>query len=221
MVNILCYGDSNTFGLKSDLISRYTRSERWTGILQEALRENYYIIEEGLGGRTTVWDDPIENYKNGKTYLLPCLDSHKPLDLVIIMLGTNDLKHRFSLSCVDVAAGMENIIKSVLKSESGIDENSPEILLITPVPIRSIQNRDLDLMLLGAEDKSKELGNYYKKIAEKYHLYYLDPKDIVEVNSQDGIHYTVKGHKTMAEIVERKIRDIFEHKQNSEEHKGD
>ena len=114
MKTILCYGDSNTYGLKSDLVSRYPRNVRWTGILQEKLGSEYYVIEEGLGGRTTVWDDPVEDYKNGKKYLLPCLDSHKPLDLVIIMLGTNDLKSRFSVTPFDIGASMENLVKSTV-----------------------------------------------------------------------------------------------------------
>ena len=115
MKTILCYGDSNTYGLKSDLVSRYPRNVRWTGILQEKLGSEYYVIEEGLGGRTTVWDDPVEDYKNGKKYLLPCLDSHKPLDLVIIMLGTNDLKSRFSVTPFDIGASMENLVKTIIK----------------------------------------------------------------------------------------------------------
>lgn len=134
MKTILCYGDSNTYGLKSDLVSRYPRNVRWTGILQEKLGSEYYVIEEGLGGRTTVWDDPVEDYKNGKKYLLPCLDSHKPLDLVIIMLGTNDLKSRFSVTPFDIGASMENLVKTIIKSDAGVDFQPPKILLVTPVP---------------------------------------------------------------------------------------
>ena len=95
MKTILCYGDSNTYGLMPDSPDRYPRDVRWTGILQKKLGEDYYVIEEGLSGRTTLWDDPIEEHKNGKKYLLPCLETHKPLDLVVIMLGTNDLDHMF------------------------------------------------------------------------------------------------------------------------------
>ncbi len=210
MKNILCYGDSNTYGLKSDLTNRYARDQRWTGILQKALGDDYYVIEEGLGGRTTVWDDPIEEYKNGKAYLLPCLDSHKPLDLVVIMLGTNDLKGRFSVSSFDVGAGMENLIKTVLKSDAGYEQKAPQVLLVTPVPISSVGNVDLDRMLPDAEEKSRELGDYYEAIAKRYGIYYLDPTGQVEINKLDGIHYTEEGHRQMAELMENKIKMIFQ-----------
>jgi lysophospholipase L1-like esterase len=84
---ILCYGDSNTWGYDPVTQERFDKNERWTGQLSQMLGGNYDVIEEGLNGRTTVWDDPIEGYKNGRDYLIPCLESHKPLDLVIILLG--------------------------------------------------------------------------------------------------------------------------------------
>lgn len=209
MKSILCYGDSNTYGLRADLTTRYPRNVRWTGLLQQRLGSEYYVIEEGLGGRTTVWDDPVEEYKNGKKYLLPCIDSHKPLDLVIVVLGTNDLKCRFSVTPFDVSVSMENLVKTLLKSDAGLDFNPPEILLVTPVPVRSVGNYDLDQMLPDMEYRSKALEPYYKAIAEKYKIHYMNPGTEVEVNDSDGIHYTEKGHSVMASLIESKIRDIF------------
>lgn len=197
MKTILCYGDSNTYGLKSDLVSRYPRNVRWTGILQEKLGSEYYVIEEGLGGRTTVWDDPVEDYKNGKKYLLPCLDSHKPLDLVIIMLGTNDLKSRFSVTPFDIGASMENLVKTIIKSDAGVDFQPPKILLVTPVPIHSVgRAMDLDLMIPDMENRSKALSYYYEDIAKRYQLDYLNPEGKVEVNETDGYPLYRKGHGT-------------------------
>lgn len=211
MRTILCYGDSNTYGLKSDLCSRYPRDVRWTGILQEKLGKDYYVIEEGLGGRTTVWDDPVEEYKNGKKYLLPCLDSHKPLDLVILMLGTNDLKCRFGVSPFDIGTSMENLVKTILKSDAGVDFQPPKLLLVTPVPIHSVgRKEDLDQMIPDMEQRSKALGFYYQRIAERYPIYYMDPAGLVEVNETDGIHYTEKGHAQMADLMEKKVREIFQ-----------
>lgn len=210
MKTVLCYGDSNTYGLKSDLTTRYSRDVRWTGQLQKMLSEEYYIIEEGLGGRTTVWDDPIEEHKNGKKYLIPCLDSHKPLDLVILMLGTNDLKYRFSLTSFDISAAMENLVGTILKSDAGIGFQPPRLLLVSPVPVFSVGNIDLDRMLLGAEAKSKELGAYYEAIAKKYNIAYLNPAGKVEVDKKDGIHFTEKGHFQMAGLIYGKMPEVLE-----------
>jgi len=209
MKTILCYGDSNTYGLKSDLKTRYPRDVRWTGVLQKMLGDDYYVIEEGLGGRTTVWDDPIEEYKNGKSYLIPCLNSHKPLDLVIVMLGTNDLKHRFSLTSFDIATGMENLVNTILKSDAGIDFQPPKLMIVSPAPVFSVGNIDLDRMLLGAEEKGKELAAYYEAIAKKYNIAYLDIAGKVEVNKMDGIHFSEKGHHQMAQLVYEKVEEIL------------
>jgi lysophospholipase L1-like esterase len=209
MKNILCYGDSNTYGLMSDLKSRFPRDIRWTGILQKKLGEEFYVIEEGLGGRTTVWDDPVEEYKSGKKFLIPCLESHSPLDLVILMLGTNDLKARFSVSSFDIGVSIENLVRTILKTEYGVNFGPPKILLVTPVPIKSVGNIDLDRMIPDAQRRSKELAYYYEQVANKYKIDYLNPDDLIEINPQDGIHYTQKGHATMAELMEQKILEIF------------
>ena len=205
MYTILCFGDSNTYGLKSDLITRYARNIRWTGVLQEILGPDFYVIEEGLGGRTTVWDDPIEEDKNGRTYLIPCLESHKPIDLIVLMLGTNDLKSRFSVTPYDIGLSMENLVHLILHSESGINFQPPQILLVTPVPIHSVGRDDLDQMIPDMAARSRAIEPYYRLIAEKCHLYYLNPDQDIEINPTDGIHYTEKGHKRMAELVAEKI----------------
>lgn len=210
MKSILCYGDSNTYGLMPDLRSRYPRDVRWTGVLQGLLGDSCYIIEEGLGGRTTVWDDPVEEHKNGKAYLLPCLDSHKPLDLVILMLGTNDLKGRYSLSPFEVGGGIENLVQTILKSDAGPDFQPPKLLLVTPVPIHSVgREMDLDQMIPDMDRRSRMLSYYYEDIAKRYGIYYMDPGDKIELNDVDGIHYSAKGHAQMAELMRDKILEIL------------
>jgi lysophospholipase L1-like esterase len=207
MKNILCYGDSNTYGYDGDTGTRFERNVRWTGVLQKLLGEEYYVIEEGLGGRTTVWDDPIEEHKNGKRYLLPCLDSHKPLDLVIIMLGTNDLKVRFSLSARDIADGMENLIKTTLKSDCGREGGAPKILLMSPPPIVVLPI--FAEMLQNSEEKSKKLAPYYKEIAEKYKIEFLDVGEIILTCEADGVHFDAENHKKLAEVIMNKVKKML------------
>lgn len=207
---ILCYGDSNTFGLMPDLVNRYPRHVRWTGRLQKLLGDEYYVIEEGLGGRTTVWDDPIEEHKNGKTYLLPCLESHRPIDLVILMLGTNDLKERFHVSSFGIASAIENLLNAIDVSRSGPSFEAPKVLLVSPVPIRDVGNRDLHRMLENGFVKSHDLPVYCAEIAQRRGIAFLDPSELVQTSETDGIHYTERGHEVMAKLMEAKVREILE-----------
>ncbi|MFZ4768284.1 MAG: GDSL-type esterase/lipase family protein, partial [Roseimicrobium sp.] len=137
MKTILCYGDSNTWGFVPESITeafprRHPRDVRWTGVLQRELGAEYHVIEEGQNGRTTVHDDPINLHRNGRTYLPACLESHKPIDLVVLMLGTNDLKAMFGLSAPEIAAGAGQLATVILRSDTGPHATAPKILLVAP-----------------------------------------------------------------------------------------
>ncbi|MEZ4556101.1 MAG: GDSL-type esterase/lipase family protein [Caldilineaceae bacterium] len=138
MKTILCFGDSNTWGSDPAGGPRFDLHTRWPGVLRDQLGDGYWVIEEGQRGRTTVWDDPIEGYKNGKDYLIPCLYSHQPLDLVIILLGTNDLKMRFSVPAFDIANSAGVLVDVVQKSDAGRDNAPPPVLLIAPPPVAKL-----------------------------------------------------------------------------------
>ena len=134
---ILCYGDSITWGYNPANLDRMTFDERWPGVLDNGLGKNYKVIEEGLNGRTTVRDDPFNSsYKNGLEYLIPCLESHKPIDLCILFLGTNDLKKRFGLSAIDIAFGIRILVDTIIKSKAGPGGLAPKILLMVPPYIK-------------------------------------------------------------------------------------
>lgn len=99
--HIVCLGDSNTHGYCADpadcadgSLLRFMKSERWTCRLQASLGEDFLVLEEGLPGRTTVFDDPVEESLSALPYLYPCLMSHAPVSLLVVMLGTNDTKER-------------------------------------------------------------------------------------------------------------------------------
>src|SRR5437867_8271019 len=109
MRSVLCYGDSNTWGCVPldgpEPPRRFAPDERWPGVLRRELGDGWWVVEEGLSGRTTVWDDGLEPFRNGRAFLLPTLLSHQPLDVVVVMLGTNDLKRRFGVSAREIAEG--------------------------------------------------------------------------------------------------------------------
>jgi len=207
MKEILCYGDSNTWGYDPVTKERFGRDERWTGILQNTLGPDYHIVEEGLSGRTTVWDDPIEGYKSGNTYLIPCLETHKPLDLVIIMLGTNDLKKRFSLSAYDVAGGAGVLVDIVNKSAAGRMGKPPKALLLAPPPLGMIT--EFAEMFEGGEQKSRNLSQHYRNIAQQYGCEFFDTSTVIRSSDVDGVHLEKKDHEALGKAVAQIVRKIL------------
>jgi lysophospholipase L1-like esterase len=119
----LCYGDSNTWGFIPAIGERYPYNIRWTGVLQSLLGPDFEVIEEGLNSRTTNIEDPNNIGRNGKKYLIPCLDSQFPLDVIILMLGTNDLKVRLNRSMQEIEAGVEELVQTIKNKIGGLDIN--------------------------------------------------------------------------------------------------
>ena len=208
MKTILCYGDSNTWGFKPVVKERYSRAERWTGILQSELGAEYYVIEEGLNGRTTVWDDPIEGYKNGKEQLIPCLTSHKPIDLITIMLGTNDLKRRFSLGAYDIAEGAGMLVNIVQKSDCGPQKRAPKVLLMAPPPVAKLT--EYAEMFEAAEVKSRRFSEHYQRAAQEYGCAFLDTAQVIVSSDLDGIHFEGSEHQKLGRAVAARVREILE-----------
>src|SRR4051794_11379248 len=136
---ILCYGDSNTWGCiplaGPEPGRRYPPDVRWPGVLRRELGDGWWVVEEGLNGRTTVFDDPLEPHRNGRRLLPPALIAHHPVDLVVLMLGTNDLKHRFNQEAHDIAAGAGVLLDIVRTSAAGPEERAPRALLVCPAPV--------------------------------------------------------------------------------------
>ena len=219
MKNILCYGDSNTHGTKPidfDLLDvdfipstyRYPEGKRWTTILQKELGNKYNVIVEGLNGRCTVFDDPVEGiHKNGSTYLVPCLESHAPLDLVIVTLGTNDLKNRFSVTAFEIAMGIGTLIDIIKKSGSGPGGTIPEILIVCPPPLGELSY--LSEILVGGQEKSLELDKYYKKIARLNKCHYYNLGERIITSEVDGVHYDEEELVKIGNSLAGKAREIF------------
>jgi lysophospholipase L1-like esterase len=177
-------------------------------LLQQKLGDDFEIIEEGLCGRTTAIDDPKEEGRNGKTYLIPCLKTHNPLDLVILMLGSNDLKERFNQSAEQIAKNIEELI--IIIKKLGIDRNNQplKILLISPAYINE-NSKLAQIGVKGAEEKSKQLAEFYQKVARKQDCEFMDLAQYVQPSPIDGGHFGIEGHAKIAEVIEKKIKQIF------------
>ena len=212
MKTILCYGDSNTWGavplVVRDDVRRFGFTERWPGVLRQQLGGGYWVIEEGLNGRTTVHDDPIEGaHKNGRTYLEPCLESHHPIDLVIVMLGTNDLKARFAVPAADIAAGAGALAEIVLNSAAGPAGGPPRLLLMCPPPLAQ-----LDLladMFAGGREKSQGLSLHYRAVAEAAGCAFLDAGDVIACSAVDGIHFDADAHGLLGKRVAKLVPTLL------------
>lgn len=211
MKSVLCYGDSNTWGTatvpRPD--GRYAPHERWPGVLKAALGEDWLVIEEGLPGRTTVSDDPVEgDDKNGRTYLLPCLNSHKPLDVVIVMLGTNDLKARFNKSAWEIAAGVGRLLDMIrTASNIGRGGKPPAILLVCPPPTRDSLPGYAD-MFAGAPPKSREMAGQYRRIAKIAGAQFLDAGTVIQSSAVDGFHLDPEAHLALGAAIASLVRDL-------------
>ena len=206
MKAILCFGDSNTWGAKPlrtiDIIERFDRGERWPGVLKRELGDDYEVIAEGLNGRTTVWEDPIEGYKNGSAYLIPCLDPHQPLDLVIIMLGTNDLKVRQSVTPQDIALSAGVLVGMVQRHPVLVAGGSrPLVLLIAPPPLHPDLPDFIEEMFAGGYQKSLNFSTHFAWVAEQYGCAFLDARDVIVSSPVDGIHLGRGEHEKLSQVV--------------------
>lgn len=207
MYRILCYGDSNTWGCIGGTGKRFPSGVRWPSTMQMLLGRDYTVIEEGLNGRTTARDDDYKRGRNGETALLPCLQRHAPLDLAIMMLGTNDLKAKFSLSAAEIAEGMEKLIGIILHSNCGRDGLAPNIILICPPYTDEVG--ELSDLFDGAAQKSRELHLYYEAIANKYDIAYLNGALHARPCQADGVHMDAESHIALAMAVKEMIYQIF------------
>lgn len=210
MKTILCFGDSNTWGsaTRPGDDQRYEPAERWPGVLQKRLGKEWTVIAEGLPGRTTVHADTVEGgYMSGADYLLPCLRSHRPLDVVAIMLGTNDLKHRLSLTPLDIAAGVGQLLSIVQRSESGPKLGVPKMLVICPPPILSAfgERPEFSQMFLGGYEKSLKLAPDYKAVAAEWGAAFLNAGEVITSSPFDGIHLDKGEHTKLGRAVAETI----------------
>ncbi|VGO15340.1 hypothetical protein PDESU_03923 [Pontiella desulfatans] len=205
---ILCFGDSNTWGADPAGGPRFDRATRWPCILQQELGEGYHVVEEGLCGRTTVWDDPVEGHKNGFKHLVPLVQSHEPLDLLIIMLGTNDLKNRFGVSALDVANSAWQLVKAARSCAYPPTGQAPEVLVVCPPPFAPLEPTPFKDMFVGGEEKSHQLSAAFTGVSGQRGFRLFHAADVIRSSAIDGIHFEASEHGKLGKALADEIRKI-------------
>jgi lysophospholipase L1-like esterase len=208
--HIVCLGDSNTHGYCADpsdcadgALFRFNEDERWTCLLQKALGEDYLVVEEGLSGRTTVFQDFLYEGLDALSYVYPCLKSHEPVSLLIIMLGTNDTKERFGVNPFAIGLGMRRLVQKAKTVDCWGPNGQPNILIVSPPPIgegvlTSPVADEMGTMGPNCVEKSRRLAHYYQQVAQETGAHFLDAAGC-DFNTIDFMHLTSQGHRQLAQ----------------------
>ena len=208
---VLAYGDSNTHGTMPMATledqGRFGPGERWPGVCAAALGSGYRVVDEGLPGRTTVHPDPVEGvYKNGLALLPAILESHRPVDLVVLMLGTNDLKQKFSLPPVEIGQSIALLLQTIRQSCAGPGAGEPRVLLVAPMPIE--ETGCLAEMFGGGAAKSRHLAGVYAGKAALHGADFLDAGAVIAVSPLDGVHFDAAAHAALGAAIAEKIKGM-------------
>lgn len=209
ITRVLCFGDSNTWGRSGSSKDRYLANQRWAGLLQEKLGTEYEILEEGLRSRTTDLDDDDPNFpnRNGKEYLRPCLESQYPTDIVVLWLGTNDLKTKYNRTPGQIAQALSELVEMILLVGRTSENTKPGIVLVSP-PIVKEEALKPGSQFEGAGEKSKKLPSLIREIATQHGCSFVDLAEYVEPGDADGVHLELESHPKVAEILFEAITKI-------------
>ena len=208
MKTVMCFGDSISWGQDPATRERMPYETRWPGVLQRAMGGRVRVIEEALCDRTTIWDDPYVEGRNGKTMLAPLLESHAPVDLLVILLGTNDLQRHFNKSAAEVALGLATLADLAQRSGCGPDGKAPEILLIAPHRFGALAPMER-LYFAGKEADADQLADDVRAVAETCGCHFLDASSVVTASAADGIHLDPDSHRALAAAVQAKVEAVF------------
>jgi lysophospholipase L1-like esterase len=217
MKTVLCFGDSNTWGYDPDASAaspfplRHPPEVRWTGVLARELGADWRVIEEGQNGRTTVFEDPLTPHRVGRDYLPAALESHKPLDVVVLMLGTNDLKVFNSAPASQIAEGAGVLAKIILGSDAGPRARPPKLLLVAPAAVGTFAHLpDLEEKFAGAEVKARRFPELFGRLAEALGCGFLNAREYAQPSPTDGLHFDALSHRALGRAIAAtvvKLRD--------------
>ncbi len=208
---ILCYGDSNTWGYGPKDGDRYDGNTRWARRMAGILGDGYYVVEEGLNGRTTAFDDPIEPYRNGRKSLEVCLMTHSPVDLFVMMLGTNDTKSFLHLTPYMIGKGLESVVEEAGRAKYGHGGQPPKILVVSPIHIsaKGLNDQMQEYFDEASEKKAQALAEIYRKVAQQYGCAFMDAAQYAKPSMRDGIHMEPEDHLALASAAAEAVRQIL------------
>ena len=213
MKTILCYGDSNTYGYNPATGFRYDPSLRWAGRLRQLLPEEYTIIEEGCNGRTALSVPADEPWKNGNSSLKACLNSHKPIDLVILMLGTNDLKTVYAATAEELAASIRSYAEEIKAFTLLKQLYAAQVLIVSP-PALCIKALEYSSFAgsfdLHSEQQSLLFPALYRQVAEETGSLFLDAAACTTTQTTDGLHLGADSHINLAEAIAKTVTRHFQ-----------
>lgn len=211
--HIVCFGDSNTHGYCAVTGGRFDETQRWCCLLQEKLGRDFLVIEEGLSGRTTSFTDPIHEGLNGLDSIYSCLMSHEPVDLLVIMLGTNDTKERFGASAACISLGLKRLLHKAISTTDCWNNGKANILVVSPQNIdKRYESSDVgETMGRGCAEKSQGLAEKFAEIAQLAGCHFMDANKVLTapVNDIDYMHLTLEGHRQLADALAKKITELF------------
>jgi lysophospholipase L1-like esterase len=189
MKNVLCYGDSLTWGYDPVNRMRHAFEDRWPSALAAALGEGTQVVADGLNGRTTAFDDHTADCdRNGARTLPTVLHTHAPLDLVIIMLGSNDMKPVICGSAHSASKGIRRLIDLVRLHGWPVEQEPPQILVVSPPPLVDTADPDFAAMFEGGVGQSAMLASFYADLADEIGAGFFDAGSVAECSVVDGVH---------------------------------
>ncbi len=203
---ILAFGDSNTWGYIPGTAERYDENTRWTKLLEKKLGENYEVVEEGLSGRTTVFDTGFDDLLNGKKALGYVLKSQMPLDAAVVMLGTNDLcdhhMSRIELGIAEIVRIIQNA-DAIIRTKTPVFPHGARILLVSPLPYGETTALPEDMI-----KESRLYPETMKRVAEANGVEFLDPSPYIKPSDTDGIHFPPESHVKLSDLICEKIMEM-------------
>ena len=219
MKTVMCFGDSNTWGhvgtweIPKVPSTRFDENTRWTQVMAAQLGDDYRVVEEGLSGRTTMYSTQAEPFKGGDTYLIPALLSHRPLDAVILMLGTNDLRLDFGVTEATLMDGLRKLVGMIRSHpDCGVGGAAPKILLAAPIRMAEPQGRR-DYYVARGEQRGIAMSELYarqcRELARELDCAFLDAADVAEACPADGLHMDANSHRRLGRYMADKIREIL------------